>query len=66
MITVNNFFCYWLKEIDTRRYPDDIRILPTNNTVEICQYAAQKLKHLPSKSLDNIRETFLYKKKLLF
>ena len=66
VITVNIFFCYWLKEIDTRRYPDDIRILPTNNTVEICQYAAQKLKHLPSKSLDNIRETFLCKKKLLF
>ena len=66
VITVNNFFCYWLKEIDARRYPDDIRILTTNNTVEICQYAAQKLKHLPRKSLDNIRETFLYKKKLLF
>ena len=66
VITVNNFFCYWLKEIDARRYPDDIRILTTNNTVEICQYAAQKLKHLPRKSLDNIRETFLYKKSCCF
>ena len=26
-ITVNNFFCCWLKEIDARRYPDDVRIL---------------------------------------
>ena len=66
VITVNNFFCHWLKEIDARRYPDDVRILPTNNTVEIYQYVAQQLKHLPSKSLDDIRETLLYQKKLLF
>ena len=26
-ITVNRFFCCWLKEIDARRYPDDVRIL---------------------------------------
>ena len=37
VITVNNFFCHWLKEIDARRYPDDVRILPTNNTVKIYQ-----------------------------
>ena len=65
VITVNNVFCHWLKEIDARRYPDDVRILPTNNTVEIYQYAAQQLKHLPKKSLDDIRETLLYEKKLL-
>ena len=35
VITVNNFFCHWLKEIDARRYPDDVRILLTNNRVEI-------------------------------
>ena len=22
-IVVNNIFCHWLKEIDTRRYPDE-------------------------------------------
>ena len=66
VITVNNFFCYWLKEIDARRYSDGVRILPTNDTDEIYQYAAQQLKHLPSKSLDDIRETLLYQKKLLF
>ena len=37
VITVNNFFCHWLKEIDARRYPGDVRILPTNNTVKIYQ-----------------------------
>ena len=63
VITVNNFFYHWLKELDARRYPDDIRTLPINNTVEIYGYAAQQLKHLPKKSLDNIRETLLYEKK---
>ena len=66
MITVKKIFCHWLKEIDARRYPDDVRILPTNNTVEIYQYAAQQLKHYPGISLDDIRESLLYEKKLLF
>ena len=63
MIIATNCFCHWLKEIDARRYPDDKRILPTNDTVEIYQYAAQQLKHLPKKSLNDIRETLLYEKK---
>ena len=37
-------------------------VLPTNNTVEIYQYAALQLKYLPKKSLDDIRETLLYEK----
>ena len=35
MITVNNFFTYWIKEIDIKRYGDDLQILPTNNTTLI-------------------------------
>ena len=31
--------------------------------VEIYQYAALQLKHLPKQSLDDIRETLLYEKK---
>ena len=38
MITVNNFFGHWIKDIDIRRYPDDTRILPTNNNVDVYQY----------------------------
>ena len=57
VITLNDFFGHWPKEIDARRYPDDVRILPTNNKVEIYQYAAQQLKDLLSKSLDDIKET---------
>ena len=63
VITVNNFFCHWEKEIDARRYTDDVRILPTNNTVEIYRYAAQQLRYLPKKSLDDIRKILLYEKK---
>ena len=35
VMTVNNFFFHWQKEIDARRYLDEVRILPTINTVEI-------------------------------
>ena len=62
---MSTFFCHWLKEIDARRYPDNVGILTTNNTVEIYQCAAQQLKHLSKKSLGDIRETLLYEKKLL-
>ena len=62
MITVNNFFAHWPKEVDIKRYPDDIRILPTNNTVDIYRYSEKMLKHLPAKSLDTIKETLLYDK----
>ena len=66
VVMVNNFFVHWLKEIDIRRYPDDVRILPTNNTVKVYNYAAQQIKHLPRKSLDDIKETILYEKRQLF
>ena len=66
VVMVNNFFVHWLKEIDIRRYPDDVRILPTNNTVKVYNYAAQQIKHLPTKSLDDIKETILYEKRQLF
>ena len=43
MITVNNSFGHWFTDIDIRRYPDDMRVLPTNNSVDIYQYSnAQK------------------------
>ena len=62
LVTVNSFFFKWLTEIDIRLYPDDVRILPTNNTVSISDYAANQLKHLSNKSLADIRDTMLYNK----
>ena len=58
LVTVNGLFYRWLKETDIRRYPDDVRILPTNNTISIADYAANQLKHLPDKSLADIRDTY--------
>ena len=63
---VNNFFAGSLKETDVRRYPDDVRILPTNNTVEVYNYTAQQIKHLLTKSLDDIKEMILYEKNSCF
>ena len=59
VVTVNTFFAGWLKEIDIRRYPNGVRILPTNKTIE---HAAQQIKHLPRKPLDDIKETISYDK----
>ena len=32
MITDNNFIGHWLTDIDIKRYPDDMNILPTSNS----------------------------------
>ena len=34
-MTVNNFLGHWFTDIDIRRYSDDMRILPTNNSIDI-------------------------------
>ena len=44
MITVYNVFARWIADINIRQYPDDTRILPTNNNVDVCQFAASQLK----------------------
>ena len=62
LITVNNLFAHWLKEVDIKRYPDNIYILPTNNTVDINRYSEKMLRYLPVKALDTIKGTLLYNK----
>ena len=62
MITVKNVFAHWLKEVDIKRYQDDISILPTSNTVDIYRYSEKMVKHLHAKSLDVIKETLPYDK----
>ena len=63
LITVNNFFAHWIKEIDIKKLGDDQPILPTINTVEIYKYSDQILKHLPKDSLKLIEKDLLYSKK---
>ena len=39
LMPVNNFFCCWFSDIDIKRYPDDVKILPTDKTLSIYDYA---------------------------
>ena len=59
-VTVNNFFRDWFTDIDIRRYPDDMRILPTNNSIDIYQDSNVQLKCLPKKAALIFLKTFLY------
>ena len=52
---VNNFFCRWFN-----RYPDDVKILPTDKTLSIYGYANAQLKYLPKNSIKKLRKSFLY------
>ena len=66
MMTVNNFFGHWFIGIDIRHYPDHIRILPTNNSVDIYQYSKSQMKYLPEKSVKKLLKTMLYSNKPLY
>ena len=66
MMTVNNFFGLWFIDIDIRRYPDDLRILPTNNSVDIYQYSNAQMKYLPEKSVKKLLNTMLYSNKSVY
>ena len=63
MITVNNFFGHWFTDIDIRRYPDDMNILPTNNSVNIANYSNAQMKYSPEKSVKNFLKNMLYSNK---
>ena len=60
LMPVNNFFCRWITNIDIKRYPDDMRILPNDKTLSVYDYANSQLKYLPEKSVAKLRKPFLY------
>ena len=66
MMTVNNCFGHWFTDIDIRRYPDDMRILPTNNSVDIYQYSNAEMKYLPEKLVKKLLKTMLYSNKPVY
>ena len=66
MMMVNNFFGHLFIDIDIRWYPDDMRILPTNNSVNIYQCSNAQLKYLPEKSVKKLLKTMLYSKKPVY
>ena len=49
LITVNNCFANFIKDIDIMRYGDDQRFLPTNHVVDIYRYCNTVLRHVPEK-----------------
>ena len=60
LFPVNNFFARWFTEIDIKRYPDDMKILPTDKTMEIYNYANAQLKYLPPNSVKKLLKPLLY------
>ena len=43
-----------------------MRLLPTNNSVDIYQYSNVQMKYLPEKSLNKILKTMLYSNKPVY
>ena len=62
LITLNNFFAHWIKEISVTKYGTDKKLTPTTTPQEIYQYSDAMLKHLPAKSLKVIENDLLYSK----
>ena len=65
LITVNNFFAHWVKEISITKYGSDKELPPTFSPWEIYQYSDQMLKHLPSDALKTKKNTFIVKKQCI-
>ena len=63
LITVNNFFAHFIKEINITHYGNDKQLIPTFSPYEIYQYSLAMLKHLPEKALKKLENDFLYSKK---
>lgn len=59
MITANNLFGHWLKEVHIKRYGDDIPTLPLHNVLEVYRYLDAISKHAPDKSLERFQSDLL-------
>ena len=66
LITVNNFFAHWLKEISITKYGSDKELPPTFSPWEVYQFSDQMLKHLPSDALKTLQKTHLYSKRPVY
>ena len=66
MITVNNFFAHWVKEISITKYGSDKELPPKFTPWEIYQYSDSMLKHLPADSLKIIQKHLLYDKSPIY
>lgn len=65
MITVKNVFALWIREIEAKRYGDDLQIVP-NLTAKICRYSDVMLKHKPKCGLKTFQNTLLFSRNQVF
>ena len=66
LITVNNFFAHWVKEISITKYGSNKELPPTFSPWEIYQYSDAMLKNLAAEDLKTIQKTFLYSKESVY
>ena len=66
LITVNNFFAHWVKEISITKYGSDKELPPTFTPWETYQYSDAMLKHFPKDSLKTIQKHLLYSKQPVY
>ena len=59
LITANNFFAHWVKEISITKYGSNKELPPTFSLWEVYQYSDQMLKQMlkPKNSLKTIKKT---------
>ena len=56
VITVNNFFAHFVKEISITKYGSDKELIPTFSPNKIYQYPDGMLKHLPKNTFKKIEK----------
>ena len=66
MITVNNFFAHWVKEVSITKYGSDKELPPTFTPWEVYQYSDTMLKHLSKDSLKTMQKHSLYSKEKVY
>ena len=62
LITVNNFFGHFVKEISIAKDGSNKKLIPMFSHYEIYQYSDSMPKYLPAETLETIEKTFLYSK----
>ena len=66
LITVNNFFAHFVKEISITKYGSNKELIPTFSPCEIYQFSDSMLKHFPAETLKTIEKTFLCSKSSVY
>ena len=66
LITVNNFFAYFVHEISVKMYGNDKELIPTFSPHQIYKYSDGMVKHFPKDTLKKIERTLLYSNKAVY